>query len=282
MPTPDQQLDHLIGLGLVISDREQAVHSLRHIGYHRLSSYWQPFQIHSNGNRDCAFRNGVGFSDVLEHYRFDGYLRSTLTEALGQIEVSARALWASHLADAGGDKAHLDPRLFTGREYRKNLPELEQSYQRNAERGSPNWRDATVWRVTETMSFGHLSKWYESISVRPIRNDIARRYGLNQRILSSALHNMAHLRNICAHHGRLWNRNLYTGLRIPNALAAYCNAAAAEGLYNRLVIVAYLMDVIDPGDYWKTGLVDLMTSYPRVSKDRMGFPNNWEDMVFWR
>ena len=185
MPTPDQQLDHLIGLGLVISDREQAVHSLRHIGYHRLSSYWQPFQIHSNGDRDCAFRNGVGFSEVLEHYRFDGYLRSTLTEALGQIEVSARALWASHLADAGGDKAHLDPRLFTGREYRKNLPELEQ-----------------------------------------------------------------------------------TTKEMPSAAAQ--------------TIVAYLMDVIDPGDYWKTGLVDLMTSYPRVSKDRMGFPNNWEDMVFWR
>ena len=42
------------------------------------------------------------------------------------------------------------------------------------------------------------------------------------------------------------------------------------------------MDVIDPGDYWKSELVDLMTSYPRVSKDRMGFPDNWEDMEFWQ
>lgn len=105
---------------------------------------------------------------------------------------------------------------------------------------------------------------------------------MNHIALSSILFNMAHLRNICAHHGRLWNRNLYTGLRIPNSLAVYCNAGAKDGLYNRLVIIAYLMGVIDPRGYWKSELADLMEAYPDIAKDRMGFPNNWEDMEFWQ
>ncbi len=276
------QLSHLVDLGMAVPDWEQAAHNLRHIGYHRLSGYWQPFHVQPASGGKYAFQNGTDFRDIIEHYRFDGYLRTTLAEALGHIEVSARALWASRLADAGGDKAHLNPRLFAAKQYRDNLRELERGYRKTAERGSPNWRDASVWEVTEAMSFGDLSKWYKTISTRRIRTEIAGHYGLNQRIFSSVLYNLTQLRNICAHHGRLWNRNLSAGLRIPHSLAEYCNTEAEDGLYNRLVIVAYLVSLIDAQGFWKSELVDLMTSYPRVSKDRMGFPDNWDDMEFWR
>ena len=267
---------------MIIPDREHATHYLRHIGYHRLSNYWQSFQVQSTRSGGYVFQEGVAFGDIIAYYTFDGYLRSTLTEALGQIEVSARALWASRLAGRGGERAHMNPNLFTGQEYRKNLPELEQGYQRVAERGSPDWKDATIWEVTEAMSFGQLSKWYGTISDRQTRRAIAKYYDINPRILLSILRNLAHLRNICAHHGRLWNRSLRTGLVIPNALAAYCNPEANDGLYNRLVITAYLMDIIEKWGFWKSELVDLMESYPTIAKDRMGFPDNWGAMDFWR
>lgn len=276
------QLNHLEKLGMIIPDREHATHYLRHIGYHRLSNYWQSFQVQSTRSGGYVFQEGVAFGDIIAYYTFDGYLRSTLTEALGQIEVSARALWASRLAGRGGERAHMNPNLFTGQEYRKNLPELEQGYQRVAERGSPDWKDATIWEVTEAMSFGQLSKWYGTISDRQTRRAIAKYYDINPRILLSILRNLAHLRNICAHHGRLWNRSLRTGLVIPNALAAYCNPEANDGLYNRLVITAYLMDIIEKWGFWKSELVDLMESYPTIAKDRMGFPDNWGAMDFWR
>ncbi len=274
-------LNRLASMGMAISDREQAIHSLRHIGYHRLSSYWQPFQVRSNNESGPVFQADVEFGDVIQHYVFDGYLRSTLVEALGQIEISVRALWANRLADEGGDRAHLNPDLFTREKHQEYLLELERSYNRAVERGSADWNVATIWEATESMSFGQLSKWYDSISARRIRNEIAMHYGFNQKVLSSAIRNLAHLRNICAHHGRLWNRNLYTGIRIPKALAEYCNPTATDALYNRLVIIAYLTGIIDPQIFWKSELVDLMISYPSISKERMGFPSNWQDMDFW-
>ena len=276
------QLNRLADMGMAIPDREQAAHSLLHIGLHRLSNYWQPFQVRPEGGRERNFRAGTEFGHVIAHYSFDRHLRSTIADALGQIEVSARALWAGHLTEEGGDQSHLNPALFTGHDYQEKLEELRQNYQRTAEPGGHEWNDATIWEITEAMSFGQLSRWYNAILLRRTRNAIARHYQLNHRMLSSILFNMAHLRNICAHHGRLWNRNLYTGLRIPNFLAAYCNPEAEDGLYDRLVIIAYLMDVIDPRGYWKSGLVDLMVSYPAISKDRMGFPENWEIMDFWQ
>ena len=281
MPTCGQ-LSHLASMGMAITDREQAVHSLRHIGYHRLSSYWQPFQVQSANDSGPVFRENVRFSDVIQHYVFDGYLRSTLVEALGQIEISARTLWANRLAHAGGDRAHLNPTLFAPEKHHENLIELERSYNRAAERGSPDWNVATIWEATEAMSFGQLSKWYDSVSARRMRNEIAIHYGFNQRVLSSAIRNLSHLRNICAHHGRLWNRNLSPGLKMPKVLATYGNPAAADQLYNRLVIIVYLTGIIDPQSFWKSELADLMVSYPDISKDRMGFPTNWEEMDFWQ
>ena len=281
MTIPDQ-LNCLVSMGMAVPDREQAAHSLRHIGYHRLSSYWQPFQVLPANGNGRVFREGTEFSDVIQHYVFDGYLRSSLVEALGQIEISARALWASQLANEGGDRAHLNPSLFTPQKHQENLIELERNYNRAAERGSTDWNVATIWEATEAMSFGQLSKWYDSVSARRIRNEIAVHYGLNQKVLSSVIRNLAHLRNICAHHGRLWNRNLYTGIRIPKTLAAYCNPSAADGLYNRLVVIAYLTSVIDPRHFWKSELVDLMVSYPGISKERMGFPVNWQELDFWQ
>jgi abortive infection bacteriophage resistance protein len=267
---------------MAVPDRQWAAHCLLHIGYYRLSSYWRPFQAQSLAGNGSTFREGAEFGDVIEHYKFDGYLRSTLAEALGQIEVSARALWAGHLADEGGDQAHLKPALFTGERYWQHLDDLKQSYRRTAEWQSPEWDDATIWEVAEAMSFGQLSKWYNAILLRRIRNEIAQHHRMNHVVLSSILFNMAHLRNICAHHGRLWNRNFYTGLRIPNALAKYCNEGAKERLYNRLVMITHLMGVIDLPEYWKGELVDLMASYPAISKESMGFLDNWKEMEFWR
>lgn len=276
------QLKNLAASGMTIPDREWAAHYLQHVGYHRLSSYWHHFRDQPDYGCLGAFRAGIEFGDVIGHYRFDGYLRTTLTEALGHVEVSARALWAGHLADVGGDKAHLNHALFTEKRYEQHLADLQQSYERTVEHGSPKWQDATIWEATNAMSFGQLSKWYNAINARHLRNAIAEHYGLNQHILSSVLYNLAHLRNICAHHGRLWNRNLYTGIRIPNILAEYCNNAAPHGLYNRLVMIAYLTSIVDPGAHWKSELADLMVSYPGISKDRMGFPNQWEDLDFWQ
>ena len=280
--TVSDQLNHLAGLGMVIPDRAWAVHCLRHIGYHRLSSYWRPFEVQSTASSGPTFRESIQFNDIVEHYVFDGRLRSTLAYALGQIEVSARALWADHLAHEGGAQAHLDPALFTRERYPQHLDDLKQSYRITTERNSPEWDDATIWEVAEAMSFGRLSKWYNAIFLRRIRNAIANQYGMNHVILSSILFNLAHLRNICAHHGRLWNRNLYTGLRIPRALAAYCSVEATEGLYNRLVIIAFLMNVIDPRGSWKSEVAGLLEAHPTIDKSLMGFPVGWREMDFWR
>lgn len=281
MSSPDQ-LDQLASMGMAIPDHDWADHCLRHIGYHRLSGYWRPFEVQGTPVDGRLTLEGTSFDDILTLYNFDGQLRSTLAHALGHIEISVRAIWADHMAIAGGNQAHLKPELFTAARYRQHLDDLKQTYQRTVEWQNSIWDVATIWEVAESMSFGQISKWYNAVLLRRTRNTIAAHYQANHLVMSSILFNLAHLRNICAHHARLWNRNLYTGLRIPRALEPYCNPATRDRLYNRLVIVAFLMGIVDPRSSWKSRLVDLVQAHTAVSKERMGFPLNWCQMPFWQ
>lgn len=272
---------------MAVSDRELAAHSLYHIGYHRLSSYWQTF-VNLDAPREGApgeflFNAGAAFNDVIGLYDFDHCLRLLLTDALSRIEISGRSQWVNQLVNCpdGGSLAHFNPALFDSRQYRQNLDELEQSYRKITATHAPDWTTAPVWEVAEVMSFGQLSKWYNSISIRSIRNAISGHYAVNHKIFSSLLYNMTHLRNTCAHHNLLWNRSFNAGLKIPKSLIKYCNDDAKDRLYNRLVIIAYLMDFIEPSARWKAELASLFEAHPTVSIDRMGFPDNWRAMQFW-
>src|SRR3546814_20148535 len=65
------------------------------------------------------------------------------------------------------------------------------------------------------MSFGHLSRWYSSLADRALRNRIAVPLGLPETVLVPLVRHVTDIRNICAHHGRLWNR----GFLAPPKLA---------------------------------------------------------------
>lgn len=276
-----EQLDRLSRQGMAITDREQAAHCLRHIGYYRLRRYWHPFAMR---RAEGGSRPETAFGDVITLYDFDRRLRALLADALGCIEVSVRSQWVHYLYNArgGGPQAHLNPALFDAREYAGNLAKLKDNYLKIDPPAAADWDTAPIWEVAEAMPFSQLSKWYKSISVRSIRRAIADHYQTNHRVLVSLLYNMAILRNICAHHGRLWNRALSAGFRIPRAWVADCNAGEPARLYNRLVIIAGLTDIIGPTDLWPQRLLALLDEYPSIPKDRMGFPNDWRRRQFWQ
>ena len=47
---------------------------------------------------------------------------------------------------------------------------------------------------------------------------VAARYGLNNgRVFASWLRSLNYLRNVCAHHSRLWNRNIVDQPRLPGS-----------------------------------------------------------------
>ena len=285
----NEQVDLLISRGMQIDDRSRAVHYLSHINYYRLAAYWLPYE------RDHAthqFRSGANFDQVLEHYIFDRELRLLVLDAIERVEVSLRTQWAYHLAHKYGTHAHLDRNLFNPRwRYQENINSLAEKVRHSSEVFVRHFRQydealPPVWVVCEIMTFGQLSNWYSNLSRKSDRNAVAHFFNLAEVNLTSFIHHLSVVRNHCAHHSRLWNREFSIAWLLPthrpSELIPSFNRTTGRRLYNTLVMLAYMMDVINPGHHWKERLGELFARHPNVPERSMGFPEDWRDLPVWR
>ncbi len=283
-----QQVALLQQRGMVIDDPAAAEFHLRHLNYYRLGAYWLPFEA-DHGTH--TFRPGTRFSDVLNLYGFDRALRLLVLDAIERMEVSVRAQWAYQLAHGHGAHAHLDKSLaFKLPLWHENFDKLKEEVERSDEAFIKHLTAAysealpPVWAVCEVMSLGLLSRWYNNLRPMATRRAIARVYEVDEGVLESWLRHLSLVRNTCAHHSRLWNREFTITpcipLSKPKGLAVQFQPASRK-LYNTLVILLHCMDVIAPKHRWRAELIDLIARHA-VSASAMGFPRGWEQLAVWQ
>ncbi len=101
----EEQLDLLIKRGLIVDDRDEALHYLKHLNYYRLIAYWLPFEKSRDPHE---FLPGTHFSQIINNYLFDRELRLLLLDAIERIEISFRTQWAYHVSHAIGPHGYLN------------------------------------------------------------------------------------------------------------------------------------------------------------------------------
>ncbi|GAB3570291.1 Abi family protein [Arthrobacter alkaliphilus] len=320
-----QQLEQLRSRGLLIPDESKALRYLARIGYYRLSPYMIPHQLPGGAHR---FRSGADFDGVLQLYIFDRRLRLLIMDALERFEVALRATLSNHMSLKGaGPFWYLDPSHFQRQADHDRLLEdltkarddekdrLERDLQRLQEHPPRNLQRATEdakkqsfmrhylsasdepslppsWMMIEMLSFGDLMYLYRNIADREDRKEIARQLGITDELLSSWLGTFQYTRNLCAHHGRVWNRQFGVAPRIPRsagvAWLADTEIFRGKGTYRRsrvfpvLVALQTVLGTISPGSGWASRLRDLLAEFDSVPLNPMGFPPDWHSDEFWQ
>jgi abortive infection bacteriophage resistance protein len=133
--------------------------------------------------------------------------------------------------------------------------------------------------VFEVLSFGTVSQVFKNL-IRENQKPIAAIFGMDGGILASWLHTVSYLRNVAAHHQRLWNRVFTIKPQVAKKLAAEMEAPAR--FYAQAVIIEVLLKKVSPETHWGTRLETLLAENPRVPIDRMGFPAGWNRRELWR
>lgn len=319
------QLDQLIARGIRITDRQRALDNLERIGYYRLSGYWfafrersgpvvllddqgkKPRKVRTDTLALDQFKPGATFLNAVDLYVFDKQLRLLTMDALERIEIALRVDLAHALGKL--DKfAYLKPELFHP-EFRDKLDKdsgvsrhhewlgkhaqlisrsKEEFVRHNKTRyGLP----LAIWVACEVWDFGTLSTLFSGM--RESGQDlIAHQYGVgNGRIFASWLRSLNYLRNVCAHHSRLWNRNIVDQPRLPPAaeyrwLAPFeSNLHARARCYLLLCITCHLLKVINPRSNWPQRMEAHLAAFPDLShlglnQAGMGASAGWE--LQWR
>lgn len=292
--TLEQQIGHLRNKGMVIEDDHRAQYWLTHVSYYRLSAYWLYFENPKNSVDQC-FREETSFDQVTALYDFDRNLRRLVMRGAEHVEVALRGSWAYQLALLGGGHSYLDAGLYRDRkEFHSNLAKLAGEVGRSSETYINHYRNSyddpaipPVWMVAEMMSFGQLSRWYSNLAERALRNQIAEPLGLPETVLVPLVRHIVDVRNICAHHGRLWNRGFRTPPKVahnPNSLALTLDQNATQAparLYNGLCMIAHVVQTVAPGSSWAADLAAHLPTHPTNDLVAMGFPDDWQSRPLW-
>ncbi|OPA83995.1 hypothetical protein BFW86_25565 [Pseudomonas fluorescens] len=138
----------------------------------------------------------------------------------------------------------------------------------------------------EELTLGDLSHLYKVLAKDSDKKAIARRLKLPAPLMQSWLHTLTIIRNICAHHSRLWNRELGIRPELPKkANFLWPEHLFQPGPHTRtfaaLCILNHLMHQVSPHTRWDRCLYQLIDDFPDVSLKAMGFPQDWYQDPFW-
>jgi abortive infection bacteriophage resistance protein len=299
----------------VVADEPSALDWLRRLGYYRLSAYWYPFRERvlvqvgpdriENQVQD-AFQEGATFEQAVALYQFDKRLRLLVMDAIEQIEVAARVDIA-HFLGAVDTFAQENAALLDGNftrpgrgggpsDHEKWMAKLTESTDRSREEFVSHYKTKygvplPIWVSIEVWDFGLLSRFYAGMQFKQ-REAMANRFGVGRSyLMASWLRTLNYLRNISAHHCRLWNRNIVDQPKMPRAgeIPAFDPLLAemsVERVYPALCVIAHLLRHSYPESDWPHRLVAHLLGFPVVDRpqidlEAMGCPDNWQRHSFW-
>ena len=284
-----EQADLLIKRGL-IADRALLIDRLKNVNYYRLSGYLYPYRL---ANDD--YKPGTTFEKVWRHYTFDRQLRLIVIDAIERFEVSIKTQIIYALAHSTGAfgyaKAENFPQL-SPTDHTRLLKTITEEADHSKEKFVDHFRAKygdtheylPLWITGEIISFGCALTIYRGIPDQ-IKRNIAAHYGIPDAVLTSWLQTINVIRNICAHHSRLWNKELGVRPFIPrkNKYPQWHApvAISQHRIFGILTILYYLLKITAPQSQWKTRLNSLLDKYPEISRWSMGFPDNWKESPLW-
>ena len=281
------QVKLLQSRGIHIHDPAEVESIFHHVNYYRLSGYWLPFETNHDTHQ---FHIGTSFDDIYNLYLFDQNLRLLLLEGISTIEISLRCQWSYILSRDYGPHAHVNPELANNRFHlAKNLEtlykELERSNELFIKHFSYTYQEKfpPIWASSEIMSFGLLSRFYDNLKPMPLRKAIASVYAINDELLESWIRHLTSIRNYAAHQARIWNRDFTIIPAIPKSDSVpnrHLFNPETRRLYNGLLIISHLLQVIAPENNWRKRIAYLIKQHS-IDPSAMGFPANWQTGTFW-
>ena len=287
----DEQIQLLVDRGLTIDCVETAKTYLSHSNYYRLRAYWHSLE---SNHATHEFRKGSTFGEAVNLYEFDRKLRILILNAIERIEVSFRTQWAYQLAHQHGSHSYIDNNLYFDQDHLSELLEkIETEIDRSDEEFIKHYKKTyttpslpPIWAVCEVISLGSLSKFYSNIKIFKLKKSISRAYELDDVVLEKFLHHLSHVRNICAHHSRLWNRKFTVLLRPPRKMPVWLpkcfnlDSSSERKIYNTLVMIEYLLNLITVENNFKNDLFSIISEHD-ISVDQMGFPDDYLNLRIW-
>lgn len=278
--TVEEQVDLLKLRNLIVESDEIALGVLTNVNYYRFTGYLLPYK-----KEDDTYQEGISFTDIYEVYIFDKKLRNLLLMILESIEISLRTHLSNYLGVKYGTLCYRQSVNFINKDRNKDLCKIidsmiERSGNENmVKHNKEKYGDIPIWTALELSTFKVLSMIYDNMKIKDKKELCKEFYGVNVKypLLSNWLHVLTVVRNICAHFGRLYSRDITTNVRIPYKYKDY--GLEDNRLFAVLIAIKYLAPNREEYKDFVSKLAKIITKSEKIDISMLGFPVNWYEIL---
>jgi len=266
--TIEKQVFHLKNhYNIDCQDLELAKKYFLHTNYYKLRGYWLFFE---------EINKKICFKEVIDLYEFDKKLRILFLEYIEIVESSIKSIFTNYLTlKYNNPHIHLDNSIFENKKfYAFGIVQLANSFKKSDEKFIEHFKNKydeelpPLWVCVELMTFGEISKWYKNLNLED-KKAIAKQYNLRERYLTSFLLHLTEIRNISAHHSRLWNKTFSKGFQVPYKLPFY--KPKNFKIYHSSIMLDYFLNTITKENYFFDRFIELIKKH-NIPLKYMGFP----------
>ena len=277
--------------GLDIDDEDYARKCLTEFNYYRLSGYSLTLR------KNDKFYKGTKFSEIMQIYNFDKAFKALILNYLEDIEISLRTHVAYELGKQDTDPeekvSYNREENYISKEHFKKFSaiigdEISSSrdepfvkhHQRKYEGVLP------VWAMVETLSFGKISTLFSSLN-NDLKKQICDLYyhGLRYTVVENLMEGLVVIRNICAHHSRLYNRGLPLKPQFSTweydyfEKLSYERGSIGNKAFFRLLVIIRLSSDNNIATTIIEDIEKLQKEYPFVDLKHYGFHKDWKKII---
>lgn len=282
----NDQLCLLKSRHLYIKSEIKTKETLKTENYYRLSGY---FKMYTKPGSD-DFVNGFSFKKLMKIYNFDAELRILLDEYIARVEIESRTRIAYILAKTTSPSSYYDPSYFVNKSLHDNfMKHVATEIKRNSNNPMIKHFDGQlipIWVIVEVLSFGTVSKMFSNLKPN-IRKDICKSNDYSKvyidKIFKNNLLMVSSLRNICAHHGRLYGRHFPFNLCLSDSDASLFSkyqvpipSNSSGTPFHLIFALCNLMNSKHETIQFAKKLKHLFSKYKRcIDIHELGFDKNW-------
>ena len=278
--TIEEQIDLLQARGMLIPDAERAKYFLSYCSYYRFCGYALHFEeLTSSGERTHRYKPNTTFSAVEEIYHFDAALRRIIFHYTSLIEIDFRvaignesawyynnAHWFLEERRFKYTDKYLDFIKICKEEVEKSREVFIASYKRNYDTPAL----PPIWMLTELMSFAVWSKLYQNLADKRLRKKIAARQGIPEWYLVSWMQSLTVLRNACAHHARIWNRNFSLPPRLSPRISSKISTGNEKKIFAMFLVIYDILKKLNREDDFRKEIEDLLKKHSEINPRHLG------------
>ena len=301
--TIEEQIEILKSRGIFINDERKAKELLTENNYYYLINGYKDLFI-DKSNKTEKYKENVTLEEIYALYNFDSELRINLLRYIFVIERRLDTYVAYEFSKIYGNKEYLSKSNFDENKnnyykianlidnIKTNMTEQIKIGNKMLNHYIRKYGYVPLWVLIRIMTLGEVSKFYELMKQKD-QNAVAKKFGVREKTLKTYLHNIAIVRNICAHDEKLYDLKLNNAIIKNNIHFNYSldlQDSKYSNWYKDLFSIIIILKVLLKDSEFKKFYTILINDIEELKENiksievtqilnKMGFPEKYKELL---